>query len=154
MAAKYRPLRRTRDAELQRLADRVGKLVRGGGDAVMLDDIYRRMAHDWSRVPPTAVEDLESMQKAILSRMGTGTEDADDLMRIYQYHADQLRQDYQRALAVRDAEAAPPPPPPSRGQKVAAFGAGAVAGHYGYKMAERMIGDLLKPVGTLLRLFK
>lgn len=155
MAAKtYRPLRRTRDAELQRLADRIGELVRDGGDATMLDDVYRRMAKSWDRVPPTGVEDLEAMQAAILGRMATGAEDADELMRIYEYHADQLRQDYKRMLSVKDAEATGPPPPPTRGQQAAALSAGVVTGWAATRLAGAILSDIFKPLGTLARLFK
>lgn len=154
MSSRYRPLKRDRSAELQRLADRVGELVNGGFDRVAADDVYRRMAKSWDRVPPTGVEDLEAMQAAILGRMATGAEDADQLMRIYEYHADQLRQDYQRMLAVKDAEQAGPPPPPTRGQQAAALGAGVVTGWAATRLAGAILSDVLKPLGTLARLFK
>lgn len=131
-----KPLRRDRSKELDRLAHRIGEMVKAGLDPVMVDDLYTRLAKDWDRAPQDKADRLELLQNHAIDDIVERVDEPDHVIQAY----DTL---WKRIRNHND----PWPDPPVELRKSRGSGnfvASFAAGYYISKMAKMFIADVFR----------
>lgn len=131
-----KPLRRDRSKELDRLANRIGEMVKAGLDPIMVDDLYTRMAKDWDRAPQDKADRLELLQNRAIDDIVERVDEPDRVIQAYDVLWKRIR---------NHNDPWPDPPVELRksrgsGNFVASF----AAGYYISKMAKMFIADVFR----------